>query len=98
MQVVTRPRVFKRPSPIEDAMESASQLKDLKHCVHLSPGPRHWTILDRLRRDSEAKGDLIPDALLAALAIEAGSEWITLDGDFARFRGLRWRRPRPCLR
>ena len=30
---------------------------------------------------------------LAALAIETGSEWISTDGDYARFPGLKWRRP-----
>ena len=37
--------------------------------------------------------DLVPDAYLAALAIESGSEWITTDRDFSRFPGLRWRHP-----
>ena len=40
-----------------------------------------------------AKGNLVPDAYLAALAIEAGCEWITTDRDFSRFPGLRWRSP-----
>jgi predicted nucleic acid-binding protein len=35
----------------------------------------------------------MPDAYFAALAIEFGCEWITLDRDFARFKGLRWSRP-----
>ena len=39
------------------------------------------------------KGNLVPDARLAAMAIEHGCEWITTDGDFARFPGLRWRHP-----
>ena len=39
------------------------------------------------------EGNLVPDAYLAALAIESGSEWITTDRDFVRFPGLRWRRP-----
>ena len=30
---------------------------------------------------------------LAALAIESGCEWITTDGDYARFAGLSWSRP-----
>jgi hypothetical protein len=34
-----------------------------------------------------------PDAYLAALGIESGSEWITTDRDFSRFPGLRWRHP-----
>jgi predicted nucleic acid-binding protein len=35
-----------------------------------------------------ARGDLIPDAYLAALAIESGAEWVTTDRDYARFPGL----------
>ncbi len=38
--------------------------------------------------------DLVSDASHVALAIEHGCEWITNDSDFARFPGLRWRRPR----
>jgi hypothetical protein len=40
-----------------------------------------------------AKGNLVPDAYLAALAIDSGSEWITTDRDYSRFPGLRWRHP-----
>jgi len=36
---------------------------------------------------------MVADAYLAALAIESGSEWVTTDRDYARFRGLRWRHP-----
>ena len=37
------------------------------------------------------RGNLIPAAYLAALAIESGSEWMRTDRDYSRFRGLRWR-------
>jgi len=57
------------------------------------PGPRHWEIFDRLCRAVDARGNLVPDAYLAALAVESGSEWITGDRDFSRFPGLRWRHP-----
>lgn len=59
----------------------------------VAPGPRHWEIFDRVCRAVDAKGNLVPDAYLAALAIESGSEWITSDRDFSRFPGLRWRHP-----
>jgi predicted nucleic acid-binding protein len=39
------------------------------------------------------RGNLIPDAYLAAIAIESGAEWITTDRDFTRFPGLRVRHP-----
>jgi predicted nucleic acid-binding protein len=47
----------------------------------------------KLCRAASARGNLIPDAYLAALAIETGSEWITSDRDYARFPGLKWRVP-----
>jgi hypothetical protein len=59
----------------------------------VAPGNRHWEIFTRLCRETDAKGNLIADAYLAALAIESGSEWITTDRDYARFPGLRWRHP-----
>jgi len=51
------------------------------------------TIFEDLCRRAAATGNLVQDAWLAALAVESGCEWITTDGDFARFAGLRWRRP-----
>jgi len=59
----------------------------------LSPGPRHWQIFTGLCAESGARGNLVPDAYLAALAIETGSEWISTDRDYRRFRGLRLRHP-----
>lgn len=50
-------------------------------------------IFTDLCRRAGAKGNLVPDAFLAALAIESGSEWVTTDRDYARFPGLRWRHP-----
>lgn len=95
LRVVTHPSVFSPPTPIEDALVFVEALRRPRNCVVLAPGPRHWEIFTRLCRDAGARGNLIPDAYLAALAIETSSEWITMDGDFARFPGLRWRRPFP---
>jgi hypothetical protein len=46
-----------------------------------------------LSRTGGIKGNLVPDAFLAALAIESGSEWISTDRDYYRFPGLRVRHP-----
>jgi toxin-antitoxin system PIN domain toxin len=93
LRVVTHPKVFKRPSSIGDAVEFAEQVRDQPNCMHVEPGPRHWDIFVRLCRETGAKGNLVPDAYLAALAIESGCEWISTDRDFSRFKGLRWRVP-----
>lgn len=93
IRVVTHPRIFREPSSLDDALAFAEQLREQPNCVLVQPGPRHWDIFARLCRKASSRGNLIPDAFLAALAIEAGCEWITMDRDFARFEGLRWRHP-----
>lgn len=90
LRVVTHPRVFNPPTPLGNALEFVETLRSTPNCVVLSPGPRHWAIFTRLCGDADAKGNLIPDAYLAAVAIESGSEWVTTDRDFSRFPGLRW--------
>jgi predicted nucleic acid-binding protein len=59
----------------------------------VNPGRNHWAVFIGLCQQAGIKGNLVPDAYLAALAIESGSEWITTDRDYSRFPGLRWRHP-----
>ncbi len=93
VRVVTHPRVFDPPTPVEEALAFANALRLQPNAVIVRPGRRHWEIFERLCRAAGAKGNLVPDAYLAALAIESGSEWSTSDRDFSRFPGLRWRDP-----
>ncbi len=93
VRVVTHPRVFSPPAPVDRALAFANALRDQPNAVAVAPGARHWEIFERLCLAVGAKGNLVPDAYLAALAIESGSEWITTDRDFSRFEGLRWRHP-----
>ena len=93
LRVVTHPRAFRTPSTIEEAMEFATAVRDHPNCVVVAPAERHWAIFQELCRRAKARGNLVPDAYLAALAIESGCEWVTSDRDYARFPGLRWRHP-----
>lgn len=93
IRVVTHPRVFNTPSRLSDAMAFVGQIREQPNRVPISPGTQHWQIFCRLCDESNAKGNLIPDAYLAAMAIESGCEWITTDHDFGRFSDLRWRHP-----
>ncbi|MBC7550810.1 MAG: hypothetical protein H7269_07935 [Cellulomonas sp.] len=49
--------------------------------------------VDGLCRSVDARGNREADAPHAAVAVEDAT-WVTLDRDFARFFGLRWRTPR----
>lgn len=93
IRIVTHPRVFNPPSTFSSALAFAETIQKQPNAVLISPGPRHWSIFKGLCKSTAAKGNLVQDAYLAALAIESGSEWITTDGDFGRFPGLNWRRP-----
>lgn len=93
VRVVTHPRVFDPPTPVDAAMAFANALRNQPNAVVISPSARHWDTFERLCTAVGAKGGLVADAYLAALAIDAGCEWITSDRDFSRFPGLRWRHP-----
>ena len=93
VRVVTHPRVFKTPTPLDTALAVANEVRAQPNCVPVHPGPRHWGIFEALCRDVKARGNLVADAYLAALAIESGCEWVTTDRDYSRFPGLRWRQP-----
>lgn len=93
LRIVTHPRIFATPDPIGDALAFTQTLRACEQSVSVEPGPRHWEIFERLCAAGNARGNLVPDAYLAALAIESGCHWITTDRDYARFPGLRWRHP-----
>jgi hypothetical protein len=93
VRVVTHPRIFREPSPLERALSFAAEVRDRPNALSVAPGPRHWGIFTRYCRDCGVKGSLVADAYFAALAVESGCEWITTDRDYARFPGLRWRHP-----
>lgn len=93
LRIVTHPKIFAPPSDLERALAFTREVRESPNCLVIAPGAKHWEIFHRLCRTSNVRGNLIPDAYFAALAIESGSEWVTTDRDFARFPGLRWRHP-----
>jgi uncharacterized protein len=94
VRVVTNPAVFPDDAAtIDEALAFADRIRSQPHAHVVSPGPRFWDIFTRLCRQVSARAKLVPDAYLAALAIEHGCELISEDKDFRRFPGLRWRPP-----
>ncbi len=93
VRVCTHPRIFARPSAQSEAFAFCRALLDQQSATVIVPGERHWSIFEALCLQSKASGNLVQDAWFAALAIEAGCEWITTDRNYARFPGLRWRSP-----
>jgi toxin-antitoxin system PIN domain toxin len=90
-RIATKP-VFPAPLTAGQAMDVIDGWLSFPCAAILNPGPQHMAILRELLSDGTA-GDLVSDAHLAAMAIEAGAELYTFDRDFGRFPGLRWRTP-----
>lgn len=93
LRLVTNPRVFPSTETMEDAWR---QVRAWLGCeVVWVPGPttRHADLLDQLLTLPGMGSDLVPDAHLAALAIEHGLILCSADHDFARFPDLRWLNP-----
>lgn len=93
IRIATNPKAFNVPSTLEEAFEFVDQVRDQPHCAVLQSSSRHWEIFRDLCHRVHAKGNLVPDAYLAALAIENDCDWISTDRDYARFPGLKWRHP-----
>jgi toxin-antitoxin system PIN domain toxin len=93
IRVMTNPVLARTGIESGDVFGFVRALTSRTNCVMVRPGPGQWPIFLRLCRETGASGDLVPDAYHAATAIEWGHEWISDDADFARFPGLRWRRP-----
>jgi uncharacterized protein len=89
IRIATTPRIFAAPYELDDAIAIVSAWLARENVVLVSPGERHWTVLGELLNKSQARGPLITDAHLAALAIEHGATFCTNDRDFLRFPGLK---------
>jgi toxin-antitoxin system PIN domain toxin len=93
VRICSHPKIFVRPSGIDELLNFCDALISQPNARIVNPGDRHWSIFGRLCLDAKATGNLVQDAWNAAVSIEAGCEWITTDRDYARFQGLNWRSP-----
>lgn len=90
VRLATNPRIFVRPDPIDAVIEYLDTLLEPPAQL-LRSGRTHWQRFTELCRHLRLRGNLVPDAYLAALALEQGAELVTFDRGFGRYPGLRWR-------
>jgi uncharacterized protein len=89
-RLVTNPRVFEHPELIHDAWQQVRTWLKSETAWIPQPTERHADLLGEFL-PLPGVHYLVPDAHLAALAVEHGLT--SRDGDFARFQGLRWLNP-----
>jgi uncharacterized protein len=93
LRIVTNPRVFARPETMAAAWRQVAAWLDCTVAWIPLPTEQHRQTLAALLDGTDVRANLVPDAHLAALAVEHGLTLCSTDGDFARFRDLRWENP-----
>jgi uncharacterized protein len=93
VRLMSNPRVFARAEPVRDAWRQVEEWLSCPNVWIPHPTERHREVLGALLRGDGMSTALVPDAHLAALAIEHGLTLCSTDGDFARFEGVRWENP-----
>lgn len=97
VRIVTHPKIFRPASPIGSALQFAADIRSAPPAVGIMPGARHWQIFADLCLATQAAGNAVPDAYLAALAVEAGAEWVSADAGFRVFEPrLQWQHLKPA--
>ena len=89
VRIATNSRVFKDPAPPSGALEFCDAVLAAPATRVVRPGSRHWAHFRTLVSDLRLRGNDVPDAYLAALALEHGATFVTRDRGFARFGTLR---------
>jgi uncharacterized protein len=93
LRIATHPRAFERPLPASVAWARVTDWLSAPVAWIPEPGPEHARILGQIITAHDVRGNLIPDAFLAALAVEHGLTVYSTDTDFARFDEVRWENP-----
>ncbi len=92
VRIVSNPRILDPPTSTHAAWARVEQWLGQPGAWIPTPTDRHQATLATLLSD-DVRGDLIPDAHMAALALEHGLTVCSTDSDFARFKGVRWQNP-----
>jgi len=93
LRIATHPRVYADPLAPDAAWKRVLDWLASDVSWIPAPGPRHVELLGQLLTRHSVGGNLVPDAQLAALALEHGLTVYSADTDFARFVEVRWENP-----
>jgi uncharacterized protein len=93
LRLATNPLVVRQPATMPVAWQQIKEWLGADPAWVPLPTDRHAELVGRFCAESWMTSRLVPDAHLAALAIEHGLTLCSTDGDFGKFPGLTWQNP-----
>lgn len=87
VRISTHPRIFEEPTPLDDVLSFLDALRGRPQHIALDEAAA-WPVFTRVCRRYDARGNRVPDAYLAALAIANGASLVTADRGVARYAEL----------
>lgn len=94
LAIVTHPRIFLPPTPLERALDQVTAWMESPSMVVLGEARGYWDMLQEVALGARIAGPLVHDARVAAVCLHHGVEELwTADRDFGRFRALKVRNP-----
>lgn len=93
LRIATHPRIASRPLGADSAQDYVDAWLDVPVAWVPPTTERTAQVYGELARRHHITGNLVPDAQLAALALEHGVAVASADSDFARFPEISWINP-----
>lgn len=93
IRISTNARIHRRPLTLQEATDRVQSWMDQPCLRIIQPTERHWAVFENLLKQGQAVANLVPDAHLAALALEHNCVLYSTDSDFTRFPRLKWKNP-----
>ncbi|MBT3271736.1 MAG: PIN domain-containing protein [Spirochaetales bacterium] len=92
-RIVSNPRIYSSPVTVKEAWQQVEEWLAVKTVFVPEPTPDHQAVLGHVIRSRALTGNDLPDAHLAAIALEHGLVLCSTDSDFAKYRDITWENP-----
>ena len=91
LRIVTNPRIYADPTPLGEGLAFVAALRNARPSRSVRGTTAAWEQFAAFAQaDRMLRGNLVPDAWLAAIAVSIGARVATADSGFSRFDGLDW--------
>ncbi|MFY9234691.1 MAG: TA system VapC family ribonuclease toxin [Fimbriimonadaceae bacterium] len=98
VRIATNAKTYKPATPIATVVQFCDTVRSSARAIAVGPSGSFWPIFCGLVQQGKVTGPDVPDAMIAALALDQGCTLVSFDRGFRRFPGLNWKRATALLK